>query len=120
MNTNSISSNTIFLPAAFWQRIAALIYDSFVMFSVILLATAIATFCYQGKSFYDIRVFYWAYLFIVWGIFLCWFWQQSGQTLGMLAWKIKVVDQANRKITWKKAVKRYVYSVLSVGGFDIG
>jgi len=101
-------------PAPIWRRIAALIYDSLIIFSYLLLMTALAMLVTQRTSFLPFRSLFLSYLIISLGLFLTWFWQRDGQTLGMLAWKIKLIDKNNQKLTWKKAWLRYFYLLFSV------
>ena len=101
--------------APFWRRLAALVYDAFIVFSFLLFVTAIALTVTQRDSFLDYRITYLSYLILCLGLFLTWLWKKSGQTLGMLAWKIKLVDNNHHLLTWKKAWLRYFISVVSVG-----
>jgi len=45
--------------------------------------------------------------------FYGWFWTHGGQTLGMRAWKLKLVGQDNREISWMQAFFRFCYSIIS-------
>lgn len=118
---NISSSPTInFAPASLFRRIAAAVYDSLIIFSFLLLATAVALIAHQGKSFLPIKTYFLTYLFLTTGGFLSWFWQRSGQTLGMLAWKIKVVDQHNQPLTWSKAFMRYIVGFITLGCGGLG
>lgn len=40
--------------------------------------------------------------------FYVWFWHKSGQTLGMLAWRLRVIDEAGGSVGWNQAVLRWV------------
>ena len=40
--------------------------------------------------------------------FFVWFWTRSGQTVGMLAWRIKVVDRNGRLISMRQAGIRFL------------
>ncbi|WP_020393831.1 RDD family protein [Thiolinea disciformis] len=42
-----------------------------------------------------------------------WFWTHGGQTLGLRAWKLRVVDNDGRPLDWQKAFMRYAWSLLS-------
>ncbi|MGD9592775.1 MAG: RDD family protein [Candidatus Berkiella sp.] len=110
----------LFPPAPFFRRIAAMIYDSFIVFSFLLLATTIVLLINQGHSLQPYRLLFLSYLFISTGLFLGWFYKTSGQTLGMLAWKIRVVSSSGKPITWSQAIKRYALSYLSLGLAGIG
>jgi uncharacterized RDD family membrane protein YckC len=115
--TKSNSTNS---PAPLFHRLAAMVYDSFILFSFLLLATTLALIANKGQSLLPYRIYFLSYLFIVTGLFLAWFWQKGGQTLGMLAWKIKLVDEQNQRISWRRAFLRYVLCLPSLGLFGIG
>ena len=40
--------------------------------------------------------------------FYIWFWMRTGQTLGMLAWRIQVVSSNSSKVSLKQALLRWV------------
>lgn len=99
--------------AGFWRRLGALFYDSFVVFSFWILATALALWLNKGESLLSHHALFLTYLFLVTGLFLGYFWHKKGQTLGMLAWKIAVVDENNAPLSWKQAWIRYTLGCLS-------
>jgi len=45
--------------------------------------------------------------------FYGWFWTHGGQTLGMRAWKLKLVGQNAESITWLQALFRFCYAIIS-------
>lgn len=46
-------------------------------------------------------------------VFFCWFWVKNGQTLGMQAWRIKLVGMNGQPVTVKMGVKRMAGALLS-------
>lgn len=111
MFTNTNINASYYLPASVFRRLAALIYDAFIVFSIAILATAFALILNEGQSFQNVQYLFLSYLFIVIASFLTWFWQRSGQTLGMLSWKIKVVQADSKPLTWKKAWVRLLVAI---------
>ncbi len=109
-----------FPSAPFFRRIAAFIYDSFIVFSFLLLATTIALLVNQGESLLPHRAIFLLYLFISTGLFLGWFWKTSGQTLGMLAWKIRVITVEGKPLNWSLALQRYSLALLTMSMAGIG
>ncbi len=110
----------LFSPAPLFRRFAALVYDSFVIFSLLMLSTAIALWCNRGQSLLSYRFFFLLYLIATTGLFVSWCWTKSGQTLGMLAWRLKVVDQHYQPLTWRRAFWRYLLAMLSLGCAGLG
>lgn len=120
MNKSNQTNLSVFPSAPLARRLAALVYDSFIVFSFLLLATTIALAMNKGQSLLPYRLLFISYLFISTGFFLGWFWKTSGQTLGMLAWKIRVITQDGKPLTWPLALKRYALAFFSVGLAGIG
>ena len=56
------------------------------------------------------------YILLVLFLFFGWFWTHRGQTLGMRAWRIKVISNDGKDLTWNLALKRYL---LALGSFLI-
>ena len=46
-------------------------------------------------------------------LFFCWFWTHGGQTLGMRAWRIRVVARNGGPIGWGQATRRFLAAFLS-------
>lgn len=107
-------------PASLFRRLAAAIYDVFLIFALLLLGTGIALLMNKGKSFGENHLLFTFYLTSIVGFFYCWFWTHGGQTLGMQAWKIKVVTHHLQPLTWPVAIKRFILSVPSVCFFGFG
>ena len=59
------------------------------------------------------------YLLLAFGFF-GWFWTHGGQTLGMRAWKIRVVDLNKQPLTWTQAAMRFLWSLASWMVFGLG
>lgn len=108
------------IPASLFRRLAAGIYDIFLIFALLLFATAIALFFNKGKPFGHSNLFFSLYLLSFIGFFYCWFWTHGGQTLGMQAWKIKVVKDNLQTLSWATAIKRFLLAVPSVCFFGLG
>lgn len=53
------------------------------------------------------------HLFAIAYVFFCWFWTHGGQTLGMRAWKIKLLDQQGLVVGWPAATRRFFFALLS-------
>src|SRR6185369_17794887 len=94
--------------AGFWRRLAALIYDSFVLFALLILATTIALIFTKGHAIKPHNPVYTIYLLCIWFAFFGWFWVHAGQTLGMLAWSLRIEDEQRQPITWQQALIRFI------------
>lgn len=52
--------------------------------------------------------------------FFVYFWRNTGQTLGMLVWKIKLVSNDQKPISYGQALIRIMAAIPSVGLFGLG
>ncbi len=95
------------------RRLAAVIYDFFLLLALWFLATALLLPLNKGQAFSSEQLFYPLYLLAVSFAFYGWFWTHGGQTLGLQAWKIKVQTLEQQPITWKQAFVRFSAAILS-------
>ena len=107
-----------------WRRLAAASYDALVVLALWFIATAVAMPFTRGAVTPEhplAELIYRLYILAVGLLFFGVFWVRNGQTLGMLAWRVKVVQAGNGlKITWKQALIRYLASYLSWGAAGLG
>ena len=97
----------------FLRRLGAQFYDALLLLALWFLATALALPFNRGEAFSSSQWFYPLYLLLVSFIFYAWFWTHGGQTLGMRAWKIKVLDSELKAISWQQALTRFLVAMLS-------
>jgi uncharacterized RDD family membrane protein YckC len=113
-------SESVFLSASLWRRLAAMVYDGLLLFAVMVVAflpTLLFTHGLQGPSG-KFKIIVQFYLFSVIYVYLGWLWTHGGQTLGMRAWKIKLVQRDGTPVTWLLGLFYYVIS-LPMWGFLI-
>ena len=89
------------------RRMACWLYEGMLMFGVVFIAGYLFGTLSQTRNAMDNRHALQAFLFVVFGIYLVWFWSQ-GQTLAMKTWNIQVVDRVGQPITQARALLRYV------------
>lgn len=102
------------------RRLGALFYDSLLLIGVWFFATACVLPLNRGEAFMPGEWLFSVYLILVAFLFFGWFWTHGGQTLGMRAWKIRVVSRAGGNITWVQALVRFSGAALSFGAAGIG
>ena len=107
-----------------WRRLAAASYDALVVLALWFIATAVAMPIAHGAITPEhplAELLYRLYILAVGLLFFGGFWVRNGQTLGMLAWRVKVVQAGNGAgITWTQALIRYVVSYLSWVALGLG
>ncbi|HLT64320.1 MAG TPA: RDD family protein [Pseudohongiella sp.] len=107
--------------ASLLRRLAALLYDMFLVASIWLLCGYVITFTYglfgpNTSQLVDGHVVTPPVLSALQFImmvstavgFYVWFWLRTGQTLGMIAWRIRAVSVNNCPMNLKQALLRYV------------
>ena len=104
--SNSYSTN-----AGFVRRCAASLYDALLLVSLLFVASAIALWINQGEALDTMWLR--GYLLFVLYVFYAWFWTHGGQTLGMRAWHMRVVDHANSTPGIQAATLRYCAMLLT-------
>ena len=52
--------------------------------------------------------------------FFGWFWTRRGQTLGMMAWRLKVVRSDGSSLTWADTLKRLAAALVSWAALGLG
>lgn len=111
------------------HRIGALVYDCFLLFGVLFVATLLVTLVSSdmsiaetpgdGEVVTDLQQtlpgsFMAIYLGSVIVLFYCWFWRRNGQTLGMQAWRLRLVDTTGAKPSLAQCLLRCAVAPLSL------
>ncbi len=107
-------------PPGIFKRLAVVVYDALLLIAILFLATLILLPFQEGHSFQANSWQYSVYLLFVSFLFYAWFWTKSGQTLGLVAWKLKVANKNGENINWKQAVIRFSTALLSWGVCGLG
>lgn len=111
-------------PPGLLRRLAAMLYDSLLVFAVAWTVTAVAVFLRResvgeaairasGKAAVSGLPLQIA-IVIALAFFFGWFWTRTGQTLGMQAWRLRVQQPDGSPISWRQAVIRMGGAVLSM------
>lgn len=120
------TSSTTPLPSAgVLRRLAALIYDAFLLFGLLVVPLFIWTAITNGQGMpqdavaHDLpsvapRPMLLAYMIVVIVGFYGYFWRKSGQTLGMQAWRLRVDDEHGGRIGWPQCCLRAAIGLLSL------
>lgn len=107
-------------PPGIFKRIAVIVYDALLLIAVLFLATLVLLPFQEGNTFEPNSLGYSVYLLFVSFLFYAWFWTTGGQTLGLVAWKLKVTDNKRSNITWQQAGIRFVVAIFSWGILGLG
>ncbi|MBQ0725262.1 MAG: RDD family protein [Cycloclasticus sp.] len=107
-------------PPGLIRRLAVIVYDAFLLIAVLFFATIILLPFQQGNAFEPSSWLYSLYLLLVSFLFYAWFWTRGGQTLGLLAWKLRVVNENGLPISWQQAALRFASAWISWGLLGLG
>jgi uncharacterized RDD family membrane protein YckC len=110
-------------PAGLFRRLGALFYDWLAIIAIWFLQTALLLPFTHGEALPDHGVVHWAYLSLLYlsalGFFL-FFWRKNGQTLGMRAWQLRLVDEQGATPTLPALFRRAVWAIPSWGLAGLG
>jgi uncharacterized RDD family membrane protein YckC len=98
----------------FLRRLAAQIYDFLLLIALLFIATALLLPFTSGEAVISQQtLIYRLYLTAISFFFYGWFWTHGGQTLGLRAWKIKVLTLEQKPISWTQALLRFATAIIS-------
>lgn len=102
------------MPSGLTRRLAAAAYDLLLLCGVLFLAgLPLPTIPDDVRNSWAGQISVRVYLVSVCLLFFCWFWTHGGQTLGMRAWRVRVVAPGGSPVTWNAAVRRFFGAILS-------
>ncbi|MCP5142775.1 MAG: RDD family protein [Chromatiales bacterium] len=102
------------------RRLAAVGYDFLLLLSVWFLASFLVLPFTHGEAVATTAWWFKVYLLVVTFGFYGWFWTHGGQTLGMRAWRMKLLTEDRQPIGWGRAAIRFAVAGLSWGAFALG
>jgi uncharacterized RDD family membrane protein YckC len=103
-----------------FRRLGALVYDGVLLAGVLFVATLALLPLRGGEAFRPHDPLFFAYILMVGFVFCGWFLTHGGQTLGMRAWKIRLLACDGRPVSWRQAAIRYLCALVSLGSFGLG
>ena len=107
------------------KRLAVIIYDGMLLAGLLFAAFALIfaiflIFPEAVNSNPAIKLFKFSLLIVVAFFFYGWFWVNGGQTLGMKAWHLYLVNDDGKYITWKTAAIRFQMAIISWAFIGLG
>jgi len=115
-------------PPGLFRRLASITYDSMLVMGLIVLAITLVVMLlglFLGWDGIDTAAlrrnpFYIAYLCLVPALFFIGFWSLAGETLGMRAWRMRIVRMDGGRPTLGEATIRYLAAILSWAALGLG
>lgn len=130
MPASELNTAEVAAPVAgLLRRLAALLYDAFLVAAIWMALGAGVQYTFgitnqlvDGHAETDpiIGGILFVGMVVSAASFYIWFWMRTGQTLGMLAWRIQVVSSTGSAMSLKQAILRWVLAWPSFFCFGVG
>ena len=101
-----------------WRRLAAMFYDIWLVAALWLLGATVDTFVGAGSKGSHLALQLYAVLSPM--AFFSWFWMHGGQTLGMRAWRLKLLSATGNAVTLRQSMTRCAGAMLSMLALGLG
>lgn len=110
-------------PASLSKRLIALVYDAFILTALSMAYSALATGAMvalggaESPNYRPMQNGPWFALgwVITLVAFYWFFWKRAGQTVGMRAWRLKVISNDGKPLSHKQCLLRIVVAPLALG-----
>lgn len=99
-------------PVGLPRRLAAIFYDSLALFALLFFTTWLVV-AFAGGALAPGDPLLRSLLFALGCAFFTGFWVHGGQTLGMKAWRIRLVADDGGPVRWTRGLLRCVVALLS-------
>ena len=120
MHTNQppVLTNKVYCPLA--RRLLVMLYDTVILLGLLILAAAVAL-PFGDVNKLAMRDFW----FTLWLLAVCFAylggcWRYGGMTVGMRAWRVRLVSYDDQIISWPRCLLRFSVGVVSLGALGLG
>lgn len=107
-------------PPGIGRRLAAMLYESLLIFALLLLAGFAYVPIFGGGDAPFRKAVFQLYLLIVVMLYFLIFWTRGGQTLPMKTWRIRLVDTNGASVSWSRGLLRFSLATLGLLCFGAG
>lgn len=124
----AVKTPTVYPPARLWRRLAAMVYDSLIVMALVMAyGAAVLAIKYQllnlplavGERAQMNPLELLGLVVVIMGFF-SFFWHRGGQTVGMKAWRLQIVQANGDFASWRQGLLRSLLAPLSLLGAGIG
>lgn len=110
-------------PASLWLRLLAGLYDLLPLLGLWFFAGAIALGLTGGAleaHVIERKLLTQILLLAFTAAYFVISWSRGGQTIGMRAWRLRVLSADSTRLTWPRALLRFLVALISLAAFGIG
>jgi len=101
-----------------WRRLAAMSYDALLVTGLLMVAAAIVVIP-SGTGIRAGHPAFQLYLLVAWWLYFAVCWRSGGQTLGMRAWRIRLVADTP-PFGWGDSAIRFIAAIFSALALGLG
>jgi uncharacterized RDD family membrane protein YckC len=112
-------------PVRLWRRFAAMLYDLLPLLGLWIVAAGLWVLVFHNV--YDpqhpqpvLRALLGVWLLVVAGAYFVVSWTRIGATIGMRAWKLKLIRDSGARVGVRIATVRYLLALVSLAAFGCG
>lgn len=94
--------------------LGSVIYDTLIIMGLLMIAGFIAVGIHKlvtGQDTLEHSPVFQAYLLLVIALYFLYFWKRAGQTVGMKAWSIKLVNLADQPLSYQQLIIRWLVAI---------
>ena len=106
-------------PSGLRRRLAAMLYDTLLVFALMMLTTVPFIALRRGEAVLDSAAYQLSLLLVIY-LFFVGFWTTRGRTLGMQSWGLQLEDRHGRVPGALSASLRFVVAILSLAALGLG
>jgi uncharacterized RDD family membrane protein YckC len=102
------------------RRLGAMIYDALIVTGLLFIAAAMASAVGSGEHQAFRDPVFTLFLIFVWFMYFALFWKYGGMTVGMRAWRVKIIPDSGDELSWRFCLVRFCFAFISVLALGIG
>jgi len=118
MNTSQDNSKVAVKNTKLLRHLAAILYDALLLIAALILIAGVwvTTVPNEAVAKHGAQALY----FLIPLAFFHYFWSKGGQTLGMQAWRLKLVTKDGKPLSFKHSFLRYIGAYISLAILGLG
>ncbi|WP_281268754.1 RDD family protein [Wenzhouxiangella sediminis] len=106
-------------PCGLLRRVASMVYDTLLVIALVMVAAAFVVIP-AGSEIRSGTLWFQAYILVVWWAYFAVCWRLRAQTVGMRAWRVKLVARKGERVSWGATVVRFLVAWISAAALGLG